>query len=111
VGNEISFSDIVGKSGALRQVLQQVETVAPHDSTVLILGETGTGKELIARAIHRRSWRRDEPLVWVNCTSIPKELFESEFFGHARALSKIEPVVSRPPQAEPCFWTRLVTSR
>jgi DNA-binding NtrC family response regulator len=84
VGNEISFSDIVGKSGALRQVLQQVETVAPTDSTVLILGETGTGKELIARAIHRRSRRRDKPLVRVNCTSIPKELFESEFFGHAR---------------------------
>ena len=84
VGNEISFSDIVGKSGALRQVLQQVETVAPTDSTVLILGETGTGKELIARAIHQRSRRRDKPLVQVNCTSIPKELFESEFFGHAR---------------------------
>ena len=84
VGNEISFSEIVGKSGALRQVLQQVETVAPTDSTVLILGETGTGKELIARAIHQRSRRRDKPLVQVNCTSIPKELFESEFFGHAR---------------------------
>jgi DNA-binding NtrC family response regulator len=84
VGNEISFSGIVGKSGAMRQVLQQVETVAPTDSTVLILGETGTGKELIARAIHQRSRRRDKPLVRVNCTSIPKELFESEFFGHAR---------------------------
>jgi DNA-binding NtrC family response regulator len=84
VGNEISFSDIVGKSGVLRQVLQQVETVAPTDSTVLILGETGTGKELIAQAIHQRSRRRNKPLVRVNCTSIPKELFESEFFGHAR---------------------------
>jgi DNA-binding NtrC family response regulator len=84
VVNEISFSDIVGKSVALRQVLQQVETVAPTDLTVLILGETGTGKELIARAIHQRSRRRDKPLVRVNCTSIPKELFESEFFGHAR---------------------------
>ena len=83
-GSEMSFSDIVGKSGALRQVLQQVETVAPTDSTVLILGETGTGKELIAGAIHQRSRRRDKPLVQVNCTSIPKELFESEFFGHAR---------------------------
>ena len=82
--SETSFSDIVGNSPALRQVLQQVELVAPNDATVLILGETGTGKELIARAIHRRSQRRDKPLVRVNCTSIPKELFESEFFGHAK---------------------------
>jgi DNA-binding NtrC family response regulator len=82
--SEISFSEIVGKSAALRHVLQQVDKVAPNDSTVLILGETGTGKELIARAVHERSRRRNKPLVRVNCTSIPKELFESEFFGHAR---------------------------
>ena len=82
--SEISFPEMVGKSAALRHVLQQVETVASSDSTVLILGETGTGKELIARAVHQRSWRRDKPLVRVNCSSIPKELFESEFFGHAR---------------------------
>ncbi len=75
---------LVGKSSALRQVLQQVETVAPSDSTVLILGETGTGKELIANAVHQRSRRRDKPLIRVNCTSIPRELFESEFFGHAK---------------------------
>jgi DNA-binding NtrC family response regulator len=81
---EISFSEIVGKSAALRQVLQQVETVAPTDSTVLIFGETGTGKELIARAIHQRSRRKHRPLVRVNCTCIPKELFESEFFGHTK---------------------------
>ena len=81
---EFSFSEIVGKSSALCRVLQQVETVAPTDSTVLILGETGTGKELIARALHLRSRRKHKPLVWVNCTSIPKELFESEFFGHAK---------------------------
>jgi DNA-binding NtrC family response regulator len=82
--SEISFSDIVGKSTALRKVLQQVDAVAPTDSTVLILGETGTGKELIARAVHQRSRRKHKPLVQVNCTSIPKELFESEFFGHAK---------------------------
>jgi DNA-binding NtrC family response regulator len=81
---EISFSEIVGKSAGLRHVLQQVEMVAPSDSTVLILGETGTGKELIARAVHQRSRRKHKPLVRVNCTAIPKELFESEFFGHAR---------------------------
>jgi DNA-binding NtrC family response regulator len=81
---EFSFSEIVGKSSALCRVLQQVETVAPTDSTVLILGETGTGKELIARALHLRSRRKHKPLVRVNCASIPKELFESEFFGHAK---------------------------
>ena len=82
--SEISFPDMVGKSAALRRLLLQVETVAPSDSTVLILGETGTGKELIASAVHQLSRRRDKPLIRVNCTSIPKELFESEFFGHAK---------------------------
>src|SRR6516165_2395318 len=81
---ESDFSEIVGTSAALRQVLHEVELVAPSDATVLILGETGTGKELIARAIHQRSRRKDKPLVRVNCTSIPKELFESEFFGHVK---------------------------
>jgi transcriptional regulator with GAF, ATPase, and Fis domain len=76
--------EIVGQGAAFRQIIEQVEIVAPTDATVLILGETGTGKELIAREIHGRSRRRDKPLVRVNCTSIPKELFESEFFGHAR---------------------------
>jgi DNA-binding NtrC family response regulator len=82
--SEITFPGIVGKGATLRRLLQQVNMVAPNDSTVLILGETGTGKELIARAVHERSRRRDKPLVRVNCGSIPKELFESEFFGHAR---------------------------
>jgi DNA-binding NtrC family response regulator len=81
---ETRFREIVGNSAALRDVLQEVELVAPSDATVLILGETGTGKELIASAIHQRSRRRNKPLVRVNCTSIPKELFESEFFGHAK---------------------------
>jgi len=82
--SETRFREIVGNSAALRQVLREVELVAPSDATVLILGETGTGKELIAHAIHQRSRRKDKPLVRVNCTSIPKELFESEFFGHAK---------------------------
>lgn len=81
---EINFSEIAGKSAALRQVLWKVETVGPTDSTVLILGETGTGKELIARAIHQQSRRKDKPLIRVNCACIPKELYESEFFGHVR---------------------------
>jgi len=78
------FEGIVGQSAALREVLQQVEMVARTDSTVLLLGETGTGKELIARAIHDRSFRKNRPLVKVNCAAIPSGLLESELFGHER---------------------------
>ena len=78
------FPGIVGQSAALREVLQQVDMVAPTDSTVLLLGETGTGKELIARAIHARSFRKNRPLVKVNCAAIPSSLLESELFGHER---------------------------
>jgi formate hydrogenlyase transcriptional activator len=79
-----SFAGIVGRSAALREVLQQVEMVAPTDSTVLLLGETGTGKELIARAIHERSRRKSRTLMKVNCAAIPSGLLESELFGHER---------------------------
>lgn len=79
-----AFGDLVGQSGALRQTVSQIDLVAPTEASVLILGETGTGKELVAREIHRRSRRKDGPLVRVNCASIPKDLFESEFFGHVR---------------------------
>jgi formate hydrogenlyase transcriptional activator len=82
--SEAKFDGIVGQSSALRQVLQLVETVAPTDSTVLLLGETGTGKELIARAIHNRSRRKQGPLVKLNCAAIPSGLLESELFGHER---------------------------
>jgi formate hydrogenlyase transcriptional activator len=78
------FEGIVGQSSALRQVLQLVETVATSDSTVLLLGETGTGKELIARAIHDRSRRKDRTFVKLNCAAIPTGLLESELFGHER---------------------------
>src|SRR6185295_8441786 len=78
------FSQIVGTSSALRQILQLVEMVAASDSTVLLLGETGTGKELIARAIHERSQRQKQPFVTLNCAAIPSSLFESELFGHER---------------------------
>ena len=84
LGNELNGLRIVGKSAALRRVLKHVETVAASDASVLIFGETGTGKELIAHAIHQLSRRRDKPLVRVNCSSIPRDLFESEFFGHVR---------------------------
>jgi formate hydrogenlyase transcriptional activator len=75
---------ILGKSAGVHRVLEQIEMVAPTDAAVLILGETGVGKELVARAIHERSLRHDRPLVKINCTTIPRELFESEFFGHIK---------------------------
>src|SRR5260370_24823890 len=80
----MEFGQIVGNSPALKHVLQLVETVASSDSTVLLLGETGTGKELIARAIHDRSRRRDRTLVKLNCAAIPTGLLESELFGHEK---------------------------
>src|SRR6267378_3317628 len=84
IRGEMDFEGIVGQSSVLRHVLQQVETVAPSDSTVLLLGETGTGKELIARAIHDRSRRKQRTLVKLNCAAIPTGLLESELFGHER---------------------------
>lgn len=77
-------SEMVGQSRALRETLTQLEIVAPTDSTVLIVGETGTGKELMARALHNRSSRREQPFVKVNCAAIPTGLLESELFGHER---------------------------
>jgi formate hydrogenlyase transcriptional activator len=84
IRGEMDFEGIVGQSSALRHVLKLVETVAPSDSTVLLLGETGTGKELIARAIHERSRRKERTLVKLNCAAIPSGLLESELFGHER---------------------------
>jgi formate hydrogenlyase transcriptional activator len=84
IRSDMNFEEIVGNSPALRRVLQLVETVAPSDSTVLLLGETGTGKELIARAIHERSRRKDRTFVKVNCAAIPTGLLESELFGHEK---------------------------
>jgi len=82
--SEPSFEEIIGRSPALQRVLRQVEVVAPTDSGVLIQGETGTGKELIAQAIHNRSARRSQPLIKVNCAAIPSGLLESELFGHEK---------------------------
>jgi formate hydrogenlyase transcriptional activator len=84
IRGEADFEGIVGRSTALRHVLQLAETVAPSDSTVLLLGETGTGKELIARAIHDRSRRKDRTMVRLNCAAIPTGLLESELFGHEK---------------------------
>jgi len=84
IDRDSMFEDIVGSSEALRKVLRQVARVAPSDSTVLILGETGTGKELIARAIHKRSKRADRAFIAVNCAAIPTSLIASELFGHEK---------------------------
>jgi formate hydrogenlyase transcriptional activator len=84
IRGEFNFSEIVGGSAALRRVLKQVETVAPTDSSVLIYGETGTGKELVARAIHDLSARRPGTFVKINCAAIPTGLLESELFGHEK---------------------------
>jgi formate hydrogenlyase transcriptional activator len=84
ISSEHCFEDIVGRSPALQKVLDQVAIVAPTDSTVLLHGETGTGKELIARAIHRLSSRRERALVRMNCAAIPSGLLESELFGHEK---------------------------
>jgi len=84
ISSECCFEGIVGKSSALQKVLEQVAIVAPTDSTVLLHGETGTGKELIARAIHNLSSRRDRTFVRMNCAAIPSGLLESELFGHEK---------------------------
>jgi formate hydrogenlyase transcriptional activator len=84
IRSEMGFEQIIGKSPALKHALQMAETVAPSDSTVLLLGETGTGKELIARAIHERSRRKDRTFVKLNCAAIPTGLLESELFGHEK---------------------------
>jgi transcriptional regulator with GAF, ATPase, and Fis domain len=79
-----ALGDIIGESDSLKHLQRQISVVAPTDASVLILGESGTGKELVAREIHQRSRRCQQPLIRVNCASIPRELYESEFFGHAR---------------------------
>jgi formate hydrogenlyase transcriptional activator len=84
IRTELHFEEIVGESTALKRVLSQARTLSPSGSTALILGETGTGKELIARAIHRMSGRRDNSFIKVNCAAIPTGLLESELFGHEK---------------------------
>src|SRR5258708_5302324 len=81
---EFNCEEIVGESRVLKEVLSKAQTVASSDATVLILGETGTGKELIARAIHRMSSRKDNGFIKLNCAAIPTGLLESELFGHEK---------------------------
>ena len=82
--SQTSLGELVGQSPALNTVAQQIDLVAPTDSSVLIFGESGTGKELVARELHKRSKRAGKPLIKVNCAAIPRELYESEFFGHTK---------------------------
>ena len=84
IHSEFRFADIVGESKALRRVLDDIDTVAPVDTTVLIYGETGTGKELVARAVHDLSTRKANAFVKLNCAVLPTGLLESELFGHER---------------------------
>ncbi len=84
VQESTAFGDLVGQSPALQVVTRQIELVASTDSAVLILGESGTGKEVVARELHRHSRRADRPFIKVNCAAIPRELYESEFFGHSK---------------------------
>ncbi|WP_455223198.1 sigma 54-interacting transcriptional regulator [Kaarinaea lacus] len=84
ISSEHNYQEIVGKGNVIQRVIQQIELVAPTEANVLVTGESGTGKELIARAIHNRSNRNQRPLIRVNCAAIPRDLFESEFFGHVK---------------------------
>lgn len=84
IRGEYNYKEIVGKSTAIQRTIHQIQLVAPTEANVLISGESGTGKELIARAIHESSGRSERPLIRVNCAAIPRELFESEFFGHVK---------------------------
>ena len=104
----VNFGEIIGQSQALKRTLAQIETVAQTPVSVLILGESGVGKEMIARAIHTKSDRADRPIVKVNCASIPKDLFESEFFGHVRgAFHRRAPGSGRSPAT--CRWRHVVS--
>ncbi len=112
---EHNFEEIIGNSPELLKLLERVQSTAPTDANVLIMGETGSGKELIARAIHSRSARRNSPLVKVNCGAIPAGLVESELSDMLRALSPAHPSAgsgdSNLPTTAPCSWTKWVSCR
>jgi len=84
IGTELGFGEIIGKKTGLKEVLAQVSKVAPSDATVLLLGETGTGKEVVARAVHHVSRRKEQAFIKMNCAAIPTGLLESELFGHEK---------------------------
>jgi len=109
---ELNFSRIIGQSKAIRDVFEVVAMAAPSDATILILGETGTGKELIANAIHQHSIRHEKPFIKVNCAALAENLLESELFGHERgaftgAANRRSDVLNRQREAR-CFLMKLV---
>jgi transcriptional regulator with GAF, ATPase, and Fis domain len=110
-----NFDEIIGRSDVLKSVLFRIEQVAPSDATVLLLGETGVGKELVAWAIHQLSPRNARPLVKVDCAALPTNLIESELFGHQKGAytgAEAKRVVgSKWPTAEPFFWMRSASCR
>ena len=110
IRSEFNFEEIIGDSPSLRRTLSQVELAAPAGTTVLVLGETGTGKELIARALHNLSPRRERTFVKVNCAAIPAGLLESELFGHERGAftGALTQKIGRFEFADRArfFWTR-----
>src|SRR5467141_3718768 len=101
IRSDSGFERIIGKSAPLKHILELVDTVAPSDSTVLLLGETGTGKELIARAIHDRGRRKDRTFVKLNCAAIPTGLLESELFGHEKGTLFLDEVGDIPIEIQP----------
>ena len=115
IKSDHNFEEIVGQSRAIKEVFKAIEAVAPAGATVLISGETGTGKELVARALHNLSPRRGKALIKVNCAALPAGLIESELFGHekgpSRAPSHARSADSSWPMGGLCSWTRLATCR
>ena len=112
IQTELGFEEIIGQSSSLREVLKNVRVVAPTDSTVLLLGETGTGKELVARSVHSLSARRNNTFVKLNCAAVPSGLLESELFGHEKgaftgAVSQKAGTHRTGGQRNTCFWMRL----
>jgi PAS domain S-box-containing protein len=111
IHTELGFGEIVGKDGGLKEVLAQVKRVASSEATVLLLGETGTGKEVMARAVHEPSRRKNQPFIKMNCAAIPTGLLESELFGHEKGAftGAVSRKVGRLELADkgPSFWTRL----
>jgi formate hydrogenlyase transcriptional activator len=106
IQTQLGFQEIIGQSPALFEVLKKAKVVAPTDSTVLLLGETGTGKELVARSIHGLSLRHDKTFVKLNCAAVPSGLLESELFGHEKG-----PFTDRRPPEGGCCRRHSVKSR
>ena len=107
------FDNIIGRSAAMREIFHTVERVAPTRATVLLAGQSGVGKDMIARAIHQHSPRKNHPFIKINCTALPENLMESELFGYEKARSQAQmqanPANSSRQTREPCFSTKSAT--